>query len=217
LHGGFGNSNYWGHQVTALSGRHTVIVMDTRGHGRSPVTSDRFGFATFAEDVAALLALLRIPQAAIVGWSDGAITGLQLAMAKPQLVSRLFAFGANSTTAGLKPGGSKAPVFAAYVARCRAEYAQLSPDPGRWGALASGLGAMWRREPAFTPKMLADIRVPTVIADGAYDEIIRREDTALMARKIPGARLAILPQVSHFAMLQKPAAFNAALADFLAT
>jgi pimeloyl-ACP methyl ester carboxylesterase len=215
LHGGLGSSNYWGHQVQALAENFTVIVMDTRGHGRSPVTSDKFGFAVFADDVAALLDFLGIPSASIVGWSDGAITGLQLAMTRPKLVSGLFAFGANSTTGGLKPGGSRSRVFASYAARCKSEYAQLSPEPERWRQLLKGLGAMWRREPNFTRAALATITAPTTIADGEQDEIIRREDTELMARAIPGAKLVILPGVSHFAMLQKPAEFNKALVEFL--
>jgi len=66
--------------------------MDTWGHGPSPVTSRSFGYRQFAEDVVALLDQLGIERIAIVGWSDGAITGLELAMAKPERVSKLFAF-----------------------------------------------------------------------------------------------------------------------------
>jgi pimeloyl-ACP methyl ester carboxylesterase len=53
------------------------------------------------------LDILGIPAAAIVGWSDGAITGLQLAIAKPGRISKLFAFGANRTVDGMKPNGSR--------------------------------------------------------------------------------------------------------------
>src|SRR5262249_28981357 len=58
LHGGMANSNYWGHQVGYLAKNFTVIVMDTRGHGRSPVTSQAFGYRLFAEDVVRLLEFL---------------------------------------------------------------------------------------------------------------------------------------------------------------
>jgi pimeloyl-ACP methyl ester carboxylesterase len=215
LHGGLANSNYWGHQVAALAPRFTVTVMDTRGHGRSPVMSHEFGYRVFAEDVAALMDMLKLPPAAIVGWSDGAITGLQLAMTRPERVAKLFAFGANSSLDGLKSGGAHSPVFAQFAARCKAEYASLSPHPERWPQLLDGLRAMWRREPTFSAKQLASIRSPTAIADGEHDEIIKREHTARMAREIPGARLVIESRVSHFAMLQDPAQFNRDLADFL--
>jgi pimeloyl-ACP methyl ester carboxylesterase len=215
LHGGLGSSNYWGHQIQALAENFTVTVMDTRGHGRSAVTSPKFGFSVFADDTAALLGVLGIAQVAIVGWSDGAITGLQLAMTRPGLVSKLFAFGANSSVGGLKAGGARTPVFASYAARCAREYAQLSPHPERWSELTGGLGVMWRSQPNFAKRQLAAITAPTVISDGEYDEIIKREHTEQIARDIPKARLMILPAVSHFAMLQNPSQFNRALSEFL--
>jgi pimeloyl-ACP methyl ester carboxylesterase len=215
LHGGLANAKYWGHQIKALTSAHTVVAMDTRGHGRSPVTSSKFSYSTFAEDAEALLNLLKIDRVAVVGWSDGAITGLQLAISRPERISRLFAFGANSSPDGLKPGGSTNKVFASYTARCRAEYSQLSPHPERWSQLVTGLGAMWRTEPKFTKAMLATIKLPVVISIGEHDEIIRPDHTQRLAKLIPGARLMIQPGVSHFAMLQNPAQFNSAVAELL--
>jgi pimeloyl-ACP methyl ester carboxylesterase len=215
LHGGLGNSNYWGNQVRELSANFAVIVMDTRGHGRSPVSSSGFSYTRFAEDAAGLMDFLEIPAASMIGWSDGAITGLQLAMTRPGRVSRLFAFGANSSVGGLKINGSRTPVFSSYIARCKNEYALLSPRPDRWPDLVNGLGKMWRSEPNFAKHELAAITVPTTICDGEYDEIIKREHTAEIAAGIPAARSLILRNVSHFAMLQNPAQFNRALIDFL--
>jgi pimeloyl-ACP methyl ester carboxylesterase len=215
LHGGMGNSNYWGHQIPELAKRFSVIAMDTRGHGRSPVTSAAFGYRLFAEDVTALLDHLDIPKASLVGWSDGAITGLQLAMTRPEKVARLFAFGANSTLDGLKPNGARSPVFVAYAQRCRAEYRTLSPHPEKWPQLVDGLRAMWRSQPSFSKEKLAGIKAPTAVSVGEYDEIIKREHTEAMARQIRGARLVMLPRVSHFAMLQNAARFNDALLAFL--
>ena len=110
LHGGLANSNYWGRQVEQLAQIFSVTVMDTRGHGRSPVTSPSFSYDLFAKDVVDLLDFLKIPEVSVVGWSDGAITGLQLAMTKPDRISRLFAFGANSSLDGLKANGARSGV-----------------------------------------------------------------------------------------------------------
>src|SRR5262249_54758994 len=112
-------------------------------------------------------------------------------------------------------GGARSSVFTAYVARCRAEYAGLSPNPERWPQLVEGLRAMWHREPNYADQELTRIKAPAMIADGAYDEIIKSEHTRHMAGVIPGARLAVLPNTSHFAMLQDPVAFNQALTGFL--
>lgn len=215
LHGGMSNSNYWGRQVEHLARSHAVIVMDTRGHGRSPVTSSKFGYSLFARDVAALMDFLKLRQASIVGWSDGAVTGLQLAMSRPERVARLFAFGGNTTPGGLKPDGAQSRTFIEYGNRCKKEYAELSPHPERWPLLLDGLRVMWRSEPNFARRLLGAIPVPTTISDGAHDEIIKRNHTETMARTIPGATLALLPDVSHFAMLQDPGQFNAALDEFL--
>ena len=215
LHGGLASSNYWGHQVSELAKTFSVTVMDTRGHGRSPVTSPKFSYRIFADDAAALLDFLGIPAAAIVGWSDGAITGLQLAITRPRRVTKLFAFAANASPTGLKPGGTRSAAFQSFLRRCRAEYAGLSPQPERWPQLVNGLRPMWRSEPNFTARLLATVSVPTAISDGEHDEIIRPAHSQSLARAIPGARLIRQPGVSHFAMLQNPAQFNQTLIEFL--
>jgi pimeloyl-ACP methyl ester carboxylesterase len=215
LHGGLANSNYWAHQIDELSRSFSVTVMDTRGHGRSPVTSGAFSYELFARDVIGLLDFLEIPTTSVVGWSDGAITGIQLALTRPDRLSSLFAFGANANTDGLKAGGARTGAFASFSARCPKEYLTLSPHPERWPELRAGLGVMWRTEPNFLKTQLANIRSPVTIADGEYDEIIKPEHTRKIASDIKGSSLVILPNVSHFAMLQNPAQFNQALRKFL--
>src|SRR5216684_1366159 len=101
LHGGLANSNYWGNQVRALALRYRVIVMDSRGHGRSTRNDQPYGYDMMAADVVALMGFLKIPKAAIVGWSDGAILGLDIAMKHPERLSKLFAFAANSDPSGV--------------------------------------------------------------------------------------------------------------------
>jgi pimeloyl-ACP methyl ester carboxylesterase len=96
LHGGLANANYWGHQVRALQPRYRVIVMDNRGHGRSTRDERPYGYDLMAADVIGLMDFLKIPKAAIVGWSDGAILGLDIAMQHPERVTKLFVFAANS-------------------------------------------------------------------------------------------------------------------------
>ena len=74
---------------------------------------------------------------------------------------------------------------------------------------------MWETEPHYTAADLATIRVPVAIVDGDHDEAIKAEHTAYLARSIPGAKLVWLKDTSHFAMMQDPAGFNAALLAFL--
>ena len=215
LHGGLANSDYLGNQVHALAARHRVIVVDSRGHGRSTRDAQPFGYDLMTDDVVALLDKLKIQKADIVGWSDGAIIGLDMAMRHPDRVGRIFAFGANTQTSGLKDGFDQNPVFAAYMERARQEYARLSPTPDQYDAFQEQIGKMWENQPNWTDAQLRTITSPVLVVDGDRDEGIKREHTEYIARTIPGARLLILPNLSHFAFLQDPVLFNMALLDFL--
>jgi pimeloyl-ACP methyl ester carboxylesterase len=97
LHGGLANSDYFGNQALALARAYRVILVDSRGHGRSTRDGRSFGYDLMADDVVALLDTLRIDKATIVGWSDGANIGLDMALRYPSRVTRVFAFGANTS------------------------------------------------------------------------------------------------------------------------
>ena len=214
VHGGLANSDYWGLQVPVLARHYQVIVLDSRGHGRSSRTAAPIGYDAMAADVLALMDTLHIGKAALVGWSDGAIIGLDIAIHHPERLTKLFAFAANSDPTGVKDV-DKSPVFTAYIDRASREYAKLSPTPTEFKAFLDNISKMWAIEPHFTDAQLRGIKVPTWIVDADHDEAIRRENTDLMAGLIPGAGELILPAVSHFAVLQDPGMFNDALMRFL--
>ena len=77
------------------------------------------------------------------------------------------------------------------------------------------IGHMWDSQPNWSDAQLKSITAPVEIADGDHDEAIKRAHTEYLAATIPGAGLLILPNTSHFAFLQDPALFNAAMLDFL--
>ena len=177
LHGGLANSDYWGNLIPALSPHYRVIVMDSRGHGRSTRDAQPYGYDLMASDVVGLMDYLKIQKADVVGWSDGAIIGLDIAMNHPDRISRLFAFAANSTTAGLKPDIDKNPTFAAFIERAGQEYRKNSPTPDQYDAFLAQIGNMWASQPNWTAADLGRIETPVMIADGDHDEAIRREHT----------------------------------------
>ena len=215
LHGGLANSNYWGYQVPALAKHYRVIVMDSRGHGRSTRNEDPLSYHLMARDVIGLMNFLHIPKVTIVGWSDGAIVGLDMAINYPARLSRLFAFAANSDPSGVKDT-SQSPVFQEYVARAEQEYVRLSPTPDQFKPFLQQIGKMWSSEPHFTAEQLQRITAPVWIVDGDHDEAILRENTEFMAGEIPKAGLLIQPSVSHFSFLQDPQQFDNDLLHFLA-
>jgi len=213
IRSGLANSNYWGLQVPALAEKYRVIVMDS--HGRSSRDEKPYGYELMASDVLALMDFLKIPNAAVVGWSDGAILGLDIAIRHPERLNKLFAFAANSDPNGVKDI-AQSPVFNAFTARAEKEYQLLSPTPDQFKPFLAGIGKMWETQPNYTAEQLQGITVPTWIVDGDHDEAIKRENTEFIAAWIPDCGLLIQPAVSHFSFLQDPQQFTDAVLHFLA-
>lgn len=214
LHGGLGNSNYWGNQISTLAGSYQVIVMDSRGHGRSTRDDRPYSYDLMATDVVALMDFLKLPKAVIVGWSDGAIIGLKLAIDHPERVSRVFAFAANSKPSGLH-NLNDSVLFKTYVDRTREEYEKLSPTPRGYDDFHEEMKQMWNAQPDLAEEALGNIHVPVWVVDGDHEEVVRREDTLFLSDSIPGSGLLIQPEVSHFSLLQDPEQFTDHILHFL--
>jgi pimeloyl-ACP methyl ester carboxylesterase len=215
LHGGLANTDYWGDQVPAVAAHHTVILMDSRGHGRSTRDARPYGYDLMADDVAALMDSLKIAKADIVGWSDGAILGIDLAMRHKERVGKVFAFAANAVTSGVKHGVEKNPTFAAYIERAGREYAAHSATPKDYDSFVDQISKMWAEQPNWSDAQLKAIDTPILVVDGDHDEAIKREHTEYIAALIPHTGLLILPNTSHFAFLQDARQFNFAILHFL--
>ena len=215
VHGGLANANCWGYQVRALTAAHyRVIVMDSRGHGRSTRNAQPFGYDLMASDVLGLLDHLRIGKVALVGWSDGAIIGLDIAMHHPERLTKLFAFAANYDPSGVSDI-SRSPVALQYIARAGRDYAALSPTPGQYKPFLTQITQMWNTQPHWTKADFAKIATPTWIVDSDHDEMVNHDQPRTMADWTPGAGLLIVPDTSHFGFLQDPEQFNHAILDFL--
>jgi pimeloyl-ACP methyl ester carboxylesterase len=215
IHGGLGHGDIWSAQVANLAKDHRVLVADSRGHGRSTRNAEPFGYDLMASDYLALLDYLKVDRTAIVGWSDGGIIGLDIAMTHPERLTRLFAQAANVTTDGVDPGVLVDKTFGAYIERSGRDYARLSRTPGEYDAFVEQISRMWGSQPAWTKEQLGKITVPTAIVVGDHDEAIKRAHTEYMASVIPGATLVVLPDTSHFAMLQDPEGYTKAVRAFI--
>jgi pimeloyl-ACP methyl ester carboxylesterase len=217
LHGGLGHSGNWGYQVPALvSTGHRVVVIDSRGHGRSTRDARPFTYELMASDVLAVMETLHLEEAAVVGWSDGACTALILAMKIPARVAGVFFFGCNMDPSGTKEIAWSNPILARCLSRHAQDYAQLSATPDKFKTFADAVGLMMKTQPNYSARDLADIHTPVAIVQSEHDEFIKSEHAEYLARSIPGAELIILPGVSHFAPLQRPEQFNSVLRAFLA-
>jgi pimeloyl-ACP methyl ester carboxylesterase len=214
LHGGLGNSNYFGDVIPSLVPQRKVIVIDSRGQGRSTNDGRQLTYHLMAEDVIAVLDHLHVMKTDVLGWSDGAIIGMDIAMNHPDRVTKFFCFGGDSSVSGFLDV-SKSPTFNAYLDRVHKEYLQLNPYPGQWEAIYANANRMWSVEPNLSDDQLKSIHVKTWIVDADHEEVIAPTDTHRMFSLIPNAREMILPGVSHFAILQDPALFVDAVKEFL--
>src|SRR5260370_23025876 len=154
--------------------------MDRRGHGRSTRNEQTYGYDLMAGDVVALMDFLKIPKAAIVGWSDGAILGLDIAMKHPERVSKLFAFAANSDPSGVADI-AQSPVFNAFIARAEGEYEKLSPTPTEYKSFLAQIEKMWETQPNWTAEELRRIAVPVWIVDSDHDQALNRANSEFKA------------------------------------
>ena len=204
LHGNGENGTYFVHQVEEFSRDFTVYAIDTRGHGKSPRGAAPFTISQFAGDLLAFMEQQGLTQADILGFSDGGNIALTFALRHPDRVRRLILNGANLDPKGVKPL-VQLPIVAGY------HFASLSKSPAA-RAHAELLGLMVN-EPHIAPAELKKLTMPVLVIAGTKD-MIRERHTRLIAARIPGARLALIPG-DHFIANKAPAAFNRAVRQFL--
>ena len=216
--GMWGTENFAG-LTEALAEEYQVIVMDARGRGRSTDSGRRLDIAVMADDVVALMGELGIETAHVVGWADSAIVGLEMAMRYPERVDKLVAYAPNYTVEGLTEehrAWLKSLTLDDMMGMFEEGYARIAPNPEYLPVILERVRALFLTEPNYTLDQLGEITAPTLVLDGEEDESIVREHLEEMAAAIPNAELAFLPGLSHYAPFEDPAAWTAAVLEFLA-
>jgi len=215
LQGGLGHSGNWGYQIPALvrSG-YRAVVIDSRGHGRSTRDGQPFSYELMGSDVLAVMDALHLRRAGFVGWSDGACTALILAASVPSRIAGVFFFACNMDPSGVKPFEAT-PTLNRCFSRHAKDYAQLSATPERFQEFVEAVSLMQKTQPNYSAHDLAKISVPVVIVQSEGDEFIKRGHAEYLAQTIPGAEFILLDGVTHFAPLQRPEKFNAAMLTFV--
>lgn len=217
LHGGTGNGKQFAKQIPALRKHFQLVVPDMRAQGRTADGPGPLSYHLMAEDIVALMDKLRLRRADVLGWSDGGIVGLDIAIHHRQRVRRLVTFGANFTPDGLNVPdvlwiATATP--SSFGPASRQAYEELAPDPSHYEAAMEKVLRMWRTEPRFTPAQLGSIRARTLVCAGEND-VVRREHTEALARAIPRAKLWIVPGATHSVILEQPELVNRKVLRFL--
>ena len=200
LHGGTGSiPEKW---LPFFTSQFRVIAPEQMGHGRTADLVDRpFHYHDMAEDTVELMRQLGIESAVVVGYSDGGIIGLDMAIHHPERVTKLAVTGANSCSDGYTAENLEwARTFNPDEEPISDAYARLSPDgAAHWPILLRRLQPMWAVEPSFTHEELQSIKASTLIIVGDGD-IVTPEHAVEMFRTIPGAQLCVVPNAGHGVM-----------------
>lgn len=208
IHGNGGSIKDFSNNIPYFSKKYKVIIADSRAQGKSADAKDSLSYEMMADDYAALLTELKVDSANVIGWSDGGINGLLLAMRHPEKVKKLAVTGAN-----LQPDTTAVPqeiwdLFKPDFDKIKAKANKSADDKKQWKLLR-----LLTEQPHILTSDLGKIACPTLVIGGDHD-VIREEHTMLIYHSIPKAYLWILPNSGHSTPIFYSEIFNATVNDF---
>lgn len=234
LHGGFGSVEMFGPNVELLARRHRVIGVDLQSHGRTPAVDRPMRFETMADDIAALMKLLHLERAAVMGFSLGGGVALRTAIQHPEAVERAVFMSTvfkrsgwhPEMTAGMDAMGpeiaepfKQTPMYEAY--------ARLAPRVEDWPVLVTQVTTLMKEDYDWSDEV-SRLRMPVMVIAGDADGLPPshaveffgllgggRRDANWDRSGMTPHRLAILPGLTHYDINLSPAV-SAAVLPFLA-
>lgn len=191
IHGNGGSITSFSKNIPYFRQHYRVIAVDSRAHGKSVDTGDSLSFEMMADDFAALLTELRIDSAYVLGWSDGGINALVLAMRHPEKVKKLVSTGANLSpdSTALLPSLWKQQQKA-YQENKTKTFTNPT-EKNDWKVFVLDV-----LQPNIPFQALKTVKSPALIVAGDHDVIVT-EHTVAIAHSIPNAWLWILPNSGH--------------------
>ncbi|KAB2907180.1 MAG: alpha/beta hydrolase [Ignavibacteriales bacterium] len=200
LHGGLGDSREMSIIIDNLDQEYfRLIQMDFRGHGRSYHGEKNLDYNLYADDVFALMDELKIETASVVGYSDGATTGLVMAYKQPDRIKTVVAISPDTGIAGWTEGTNLDHTFEelASIEEMRADYQSISPEPEKFHQLLKRVKALWQSEIHLEIEKLKDIKAFCWIVGSESDEFIKKEDLDLIQKKIPNSDKYLFFDLKH--------------------
>ena len=208
IHGNGGSIKDFSNNIPYFSKKYKVIIADSRAQGKSADPSDSLSYEMMADDYAALLTALKIDSANVIGWSDGGINGVLLAIRHPEKVKKLAVTGTN-----LQPDTNA--VFQEVWDIVGPDYQKLKRKVNKsdeekksWKLLK-----LLTEQPHIPVSDLGKIACPTLVIGGDHD-VIREEHTMLIYHSIPKSYLWILPNSGHSTPVVYKDVFNTTVDDF---
>jgi pimeloyl-ACP methyl ester carboxylesterase len=207
IHGNGGSINNFMYQIPYFSKSYRVILADSRAQGKSVDDNDSLSYEMMADDLNALLDTLRLDSCYVIGWSDGGINALLLAMRHPDKVKKLAVTGAN-----LWPDTTAVDPFVyKWAMKINDSLVKLKQTPAVKNERK--LFHLLSFEPHITVKQLSQIKCPTLIIGGDHD-VLLPQHTLLIAQSIPKSYLWILPNSGHSTPVYYKDQFNVTVDNF---
>lgn len=210
IHGNGGSMKSFKDQIDFFAKKYKVIGVDSRAQGKTVDTSSVLNYEMMADDLNAFLDSLKIDSANVIGWSDGGINGLLLAIRHPKKVKKLVATGAN-----LVPDTS---VFSSYGNNMNASDLKrlrlAKQDANTRNSIK--LVQMMLDEPNIPLTDLHKIKCPVLVVGGDND-LIKASHTLQIFENIPQAYLWILPFTGHATLQRDKLGFNNKALEFFKT
>ncbi|CAF3624217.1 unnamed protein product [Fusarium graminearum] len=149
LHGGYANSDYYGHQIRHLQdGLYTLMTIDSRAQGRSGDDPSRpLTYDLMTEHMVALMNYRKIDKFSTVGWSDGGCISFDRAMNYTPRIDRIFSFGGTYSPQNINAAIDDSPVWGAYMKRVAKDYEHNAPSSVTFEEASKQLNGLWLTEP----------------------------------------------------------------------
>jgi pimeloyl-ACP methyl ester carboxylesterase len=229
LHGAYMNIPSMGEIIPKLAETHTVYALEFQGHGRTTDIDRPITYPNLADDVAAFMEAVDLPQADVFGYSMGAAAGLQLAIRHPEKVDQLIAASVAYDASGWQPA------FVEFIPQMTVEmftsmpfaedYKVLAANPEGFPALVEKLIALEKEPMAWEAEVKA-LKTPVLIITGDADVATLEHSVAMfrllggggmgdMGAPLPASRLAVLPATSHTAVIGQVDLLEALIEPFL--
>lgn len=207
IHGNGGSISDFKNQIPFFSKEFKVIVADSRAQGKSIDAGDSLSYNMITDDLSELLDHLHVDSCYVIGWSDGGVDGLLLAMRHPEKVKKLAVTGAN-----LWPDSTALePTIYHFIADYTDSLSKQKKTPVVKNEYK--LFGMMGREPNISLEQLQMVKCPTLVISGDHDAILTKH-TLLIAESIPQSYLWIIPNSGHRTPVNFKKQFNETINDF---
>ena len=218
LHGGFASGSSWFAQTPVLAeAGYRVYLPERRGHGHTPDVEGPITYSVMADDTIAYLETAVETPAHLIGWSDGAVVGLLVALRRPELVNRLVLIGQYFNSSGKTDEALTDELLnldGEVTGFLREMYVAESPDGAEhFPVFHAKMAELFNTEPELDLADFRELAAPTLVLQGDRDEVTVDHSKAV-AETVPNGRLAVLPG-SHMLPMETPDVVNALLLAYL--